>query len=122
MKSCGDACGRRDLVCGRTAFVLWCIPSFVIAVGLFLLSVRALLWIPSFTLMGGACVVNARGCGRLHCYLTGPLFLLAAIVTLLDAVAIIDVSPIVMLTSVGIGTALAYGLEWCRGKYVATSV
>ena len=72
--------------------------------------------------MGGAFVVNARGCGRLHCYLTGPLFLLAAIVTLLDAVAIIDVSPIVMLTSVGIGTVLAYGLEWWRGKYVATSV
>ncbi len=122
MKSCDDACGRRDLVCGRLAFVLWCIPSFVIVVGLFLPSVRALLWLPSFTLMGAACAVNARGCGRVHCYVTAPLFLLAAVLTVLDAVAIIDVSPVVVLTCVVIGTVLAYGLEWWRGKYVATAV
>jgi len=29
--------------------------------------------------MGGACLVNAVRCGRLHCYVTGPFFLLGAI-------------------------------------------
>src|SRR5207247_6076405 len=32
---------------------------------------------------GVACVVNAAHCGRVHCYVTGPLYLLAAIATLL---------------------------------------
>jgi hypothetical protein len=33
--------------------------------------------------MGAACMVNAFRCGRVHCYLTGPFFLLMALVTLL---------------------------------------
>jgi hypothetical protein len=33
--------------------------------------------------MGAACMVNAFRCGRVHCYLTGPFFLVMALVTLL---------------------------------------
>lgn len=33
--------------------------------------------------MGIACLVNARRCGRTHCFLTGPFFLLMAVATLL---------------------------------------
>ena len=32
--------------------------------------------------MGVACMVNALRCGRVHCYLTGPFFLLMALVAL----------------------------------------
>jgi len=32
--------------------------------------------------MGVACIVNALGCGRVHCYLTGPFFLLMALIAL----------------------------------------
>jgi hypothetical protein len=32
--------------------------------------------------MGGACIVNALRCGRVHCYLTGPFFFLMALVAL----------------------------------------
>ena len=32
--------------------------------------------------MSGACIVNAVRCGRVHCYLTGPFFLLMALVAL----------------------------------------
>jgi hypothetical protein len=32
--------------------------------------------------MGVACIVNALRCGRVHCYLTGPFFLLMAVIAL----------------------------------------
>lgn len=32
--------------------------------------------------MGVACIVNALRCGRVHCYLTGPFFLVMALIAL----------------------------------------
>jgi len=32
--------------------------------------------------MGVVCIVNALRCGRVHCYLTGPFFILIALVAL----------------------------------------
>jgi hypothetical protein len=121
VKCGGGSCAGRDLVKGWSAFALWCIPTLVVIVGAFLPSVRALLWIASFTIMGTACVVNARGCGRLHCYITGPLFLLGALASLLDATGVVAIGPTLLLAGVGLGTVFAYSLEWARGKYVTLS-
>jgi hypothetical protein len=44
---------------------------------------RTALWVVALTTMGAGCVANARRCGRVHCYLTGPFFLAMAIVALL---------------------------------------
>lgn len=85
-------------------------------------SARAALWIPSFAVMGVACRVNARGCGRLHCFVTGPLFLLASLATVLDALAVLSISWKITFVSVAVGTLLAYGLEWIHRKYVTSSV
>ena len=41
------------------------------------------------TWMGAACLHNARGCGRLHCYLTWPYFLLLALISLLYGVGVV---------------------------------
>jgi hypothetical protein len=98
--------------------VLWCVPTFVILVGAALPSLRATLWIPSFLVMGTACLVNARGCGRVHCFVTGPLFLFAAAATTLDELAVLPVDWKLILAGVVVGTLLGYGLEWVRGKYV----
>jgi hypothetical protein len=69
--------------------------------------------------MGVACLLNARRCGRLHCHLTGPLFLLSALATLLDATGIVAIGwPSILIASVG-GTAFGYGLELLRGRYVS---
>ena len=38
---------------------------------------------------GGACAINAARCGRVHCYLTGPFFLLMAVVTLLHGIGVV---------------------------------
>lgn len=120
--SCGGdstSCGDRDLVRSRAALLIWCVPAALVLVGVFWAQGRAALWIPSFVVMGTACLVNARRCGRLHCHITGPLFLLAALVTMLDALAVVTVAwPWIFAASVA-GTALGYGLEYMRGLYVA---
>jgi hypothetical protein len=44
---------------------------------------RTAIWTVVLTTMGAACVANALRCGRVHCYASGPFFLVMAIVTLL---------------------------------------
>ena len=102
--------------------MLWCVPTALVLVGAFLPSMRALLWIPSFAIMGIACLVNARGCGRLHCFVTGPLFLIASLATALDAFAVVAINWKLIFVGAAVGTLLAYSLEWIRGKYIETSV
>lgn len=41
---------------------------------------RAVVWPAALLVIGTACVANARRCGRLHCYFSGPFFLLSAAV------------------------------------------
>ena len=122
MKCGGGGCSQRDLVGGWWALVLWCVPTALVFLGALLPGVRAALWIPSFAIMGVACLVNARGCGRLHCFVTGPLFLLASLATALDAFAIASIDWKLIMIGTAVGTLLAYSLEWLRGKYVGTSI
>jgi hypothetical protein len=79
-----------DLACGRSALWLWCLPVVALFVGFGLGPLRLPVWLVAFAVMGGACVVNAMRCGRLHCYLTGPLFLMAA---LYCALALLRIVP-----------------------------
>ncbi|KAB2911533.1 MAG: hypothetical protein F9K40_00620 [Kofleriaceae bacterium] len=119
--SCGGdtSCGDRDLVRTRAALLIWCVPAALVLLGVFWAQARPALWIPSLVVMGTACLFNARRCGRLHCHITGPLFLVAALVTLLDALAVISIVwPWILIPPVA-GTALGYGLEQLRGLYVS---
>lgn len=50
---------------------------------------RTAVWTAALTIMGAACVANTRRCGRVHCYITGPFFLLMAVVTLLYGLGIL---------------------------------
>jgi hypothetical protein len=62
-------------------FVWWGLPLGVaIASNLLGISARAtaLVWMSSFIWMGTGCVLNARRCHRLHCYISGPAFFLGA--------------------------------------------
>jgi hypothetical protein len=70
-------------------FVWWCIPLGVgLAANYFALSPRATapVWMVSFLWMGTGCILNARRCRRLHCYISGPaLFLGAAALALFSS-------------------------------------
>jgi hypothetical protein len=48
-----------------------------------------MVWTASLTIMGTACIANALRCGRVHCYLTGPFFLLMALITLLYGLGVV---------------------------------
>lgn len=50
---------------------------------------RTIVWTASLTIMGTACIANALRCRRVHCYFTGPFFLLMALVTLLYGLGIV---------------------------------
>lgn len=68
------------------AFVWFWLPAIAIAVtgnsGLGNVW-RTLVWTIALSTLGVGCIANAVRCGRVHCYLTGPFFLVMAVVTLL---------------------------------------
>ena len=116
--SCGPG---HDLVRGRRSFlVLWGVPLTLVALGLVWSDARAWLWGPAMTLAGLACLANAARCGRLHCFLTGPLFLLGAAATLAAHLGIVSLASSWILAAMIAGTALGYAAEWIRGTYVGT--
>jgi hypothetical protein len=73
------------------------------------------------TVMGGASIVNATLCARIHCSITGPFFLLAALGTLLYGVGVIPPGAngwnlIAMATLIG-AIVLSCLPELLFGKY-----
>ena len=83
--------------------------------------VTALVWPVAFMVMGVACVANARSCGRVHCFFTGPLFLLASLLSALHGWRVVDFGPSAW-ELIGYGTfTLAFVLyfvpEAIWGKY-----
>ena len=114
-----ESCSQRDLVNRRISWVVWGLPTVLLVLGGFMgPGARTLLWPPALVVMGVGCVVNAARCGRLHCYLTGPLYLIAAIAAGLLGLELVPLQwSWIVLCIVG-GTVLAYISEWVWGKYV----
>jgi hypothetical protein len=77
-----DNLTRNDWVTRPGAgFLWWCLPLCIgFAANLFALPARglALIWMVLFVWMGTGCILNARRCHRLHCYISGPAFLVGA--------------------------------------------
>ena len=113
-------CSQKDLVCSNKSWALWGIPTALLVIGGFVSPFpRMLLWTPALLVAGGACLFNAARCGRFHCYITGPLYLIAAVATVLVGLELVALQwSWIGLWIVG-GTVLAYVPEWMRGKYVA---
>src|SRR5688572_26372648 len=92
-----DTCARRDLVRrSGPRWLLWGLPiaSMVLAINLAGSGwIVTITWTLSLLVMGGACVVNARGCGRTHCYFTGPFFLIMAVASLAYGLQLLPLGP-----------------------------
>lgn len=78
-------------------------------------------WTFGFAVMGAACLANARRCRRRHCFYTAPLFLLAALASLLYGIWSAPFGPsgwnwIGGIAVVGVILACC-GLEPLLGKY-----
>jgi len=111
--------GRSDWASGLRGCLIWGIP----AVALFASPQRYLViaWPVLLTFMGAACILNARRCGRVHCYLTGPFFLLLAVLSLLYGVGMLPLgahgwSTLSALLVIG-SVLLICVPEWLVGRY-----
>jgi hypothetical protein len=77
----------RDWVSDLGTFAIaWGLPTALILLGLLTgPAARAALWTVALAWMGGACLLNARRCGRTHCRYTGPYYLAVILPVLLLA-------------------------------------
>ena len=92
------------------------IIGYMVAVGfLFPSEMRGIALAIGWFVLGGMCVWNYRSCGRIHCSITGPGFLAIGVVTLLDALSIIDLASWMIWTGFGAVMAVGFGLE-CMHK------
>jgi hypothetical protein len=92
------------------AFVWWCLPLAVgVAASCFAWSslATALVWIVSFIWMGTGCILNARRCHRLHCYISGPAFFLGAAALTLFVSGVAFAGPHSLNNIVGITLTVA---------------
>src|SRR5262245_22008503 len=90
---CGATTGKsRDILSStRLTFALFWLPAIAIAVttGPDLGGWRTAVWAAALSIMGAACIANAVRCGRVHCYITGPFFLVMALVTVLYGLGVV---------------------------------
>lgn len=123
----------KDLSGARwTAWLLWGVPAVLLvgtgSIGLSSVGtssigniIHTVVWTVCFAVAGVACLVNARRCGRLHCFYTGPLYLLVALASLLYGMGVLSLGHEGWNWIVGtaaVGTLLAiHGLERLLGKY-----
>ena len=114
---------NRDLSCGRAGILIWIVPIVILTVTANLDGVyKVILWPLLLTFMAAACLVNARRCGRRHCYITGPFFLLLAVASLLYGLGVVQLGPhgwmwLVNILLVG-GCLLTCVPEWLFGRYL----
>jgi hypothetical protein len=113
----------RDWTGGARGLLTWCLPIALLLLSP-LLGGRYLVfvWPTALTFMGVACLLNARRCRRVHCYATGPFFLVLAGVALLYGLGVLPLgangwgrlSAILVVGSL----LLTCGSEWLLGRYL----
>ena len=113
-----QSCEPRDLTRQRWSQFLWAVSLLAFVAGWLFPGFRAVLWPVGLMLAGLLCVANAARCGRLHCYITGPLFLLGGIVSALRGCGVLSWSWDTIGTLMVVGLVTAYLSECCAGKYL----
>jgi hypothetical protein len=70
--------------------------------------------------MAIGCVANWRRNRTLHCAITGPLFLIGAVVFLLSDMSMVHVNNLLVWPFVLIGVGIAFLLEWRYTRFSAS--
>ena len=105
--------------------VVWGLPIIAITATNFLsgtVSLAAITVIISGSLawMGIGCLINAARCGRLHCKVSGPIFLVGSIGILIDSFGLWTPSGQFLMEIFWVTVLMAlstYILEWVWGPY-----
>lgn len=104
--------------CGSPAAMCYWFAASLIGCGV--LSLIGVYWRPLHALsavtilfaMAIGCVANWLRNRTLHCAITGPLFLIAAVLFLLSDVSMVHVNSVLVWPFVLIGVGVAFLLEW----------
>lgn len=116
---------KKDFTTDRvTAALLWGAPHIIFFIGIFTNPMlRTILWSSALSIAGTACLINAFRCGRVHCYFTGPFYLLMAVLSLLYGLGILPFGQFgwvwIGSTVVIVGPILTRIPERIYGKYIA---
>src|SRR5262245_42385267 len=88
-------CWAKDWVGDARSYVFaWGLPTVALVATAFAPPpIRTPAWLIALVWMGTACLANARRCGRTHCHLTGPFFLVMAVTVLLNGVDLLPLGP-----------------------------
>lgn len=120
-----EANTARDWVQNADAmFLLWGLPATIMLLTVCCTGggwVITITWTLALVVMGGACLINARRCGRRHCYFTGPFFLFMALTSFAYGVSWLPLGAhgwlyIGAVTLIG-GGLLFVAPEWLWGRY-----
>ena len=128
-----SASGRDLLSSGRNTLLLYGLPSAAIVATFVRISmgssaplalpdaVRAAVWAAACAVMGGACLVNAMRCGRIHCYFTGPFLLAVGAAGMLFGAGWLPLGEDgwnILAGVLVVGTAALMTIpEWLLGRY-----
>jgi len=113
---------QKDLLASPQTRLLFWLPWVLILIGCFIDGVtRTVLWTVGFSLAGVACLENVRRCRRRFCECSGPIYLLAALVSLLYGVHVLPLGLhgwywILGITMVA-SLSCSFVLEKLYGKY-----
>ena len=113
---------HKDWASGWRGLMLWGVPISVLLAASWLPErYLVFIWTSTLTFMGVACLMNARRCGRVHCYATGPFFLTLAATALLYGMGEIPFgrngwNTLGLILLVG-GVVLCFGPELIFGRY-----
>lgn len=125
MKSDESPSESRDILSDRltTAIVYW-LPILALVVSGALRignGWQVAIWVIALTTMGVGCLVNAFRCGRVHCYFTGPFFLIMALLSLLYGLRVAPLGPhgwsTIGLSVLAGGLLLYFVPEALAGRY-----
>lgn len=111
-------CRQRDLACGGSAVALWCLPAAALVLSAPMGDARWWVWSPALTIMAVACLINLARCHRLHCYLTGPVFLVGAVLSMMRGLDLVRLSWNWISGVMLIAAAAGCGLECVFGSYL----
>lgn len=125
MNTTGTGRRERDLAGGMfRPLLVFGLPVLVLLAtgfGGFPGPVLAVVWPLVFLWLGIACLANAWRCGRVHCWFTGPFFLLSSVLSLLHGSGLLPMGPDGW-RSLGYGFAVGGGIlyylpELIWGRY-----
>lgn len=114
--------GCADWARGTRGWLIWGIPAAILVISPEIgTRYLVIVWPTLLAFMGAACLLNARRCGRIHCYATGPFFLLLAGVALLYGIGVLPLgangwSTLCSAFVIG-GVTLCCVPEWILGRY-----